>query len=129
MVVVVIIAILAGVVILAFEPTVGKVMPVRIKHDFKQIGKAIKLFKLDTNHYPENLGELLSDNDIKGWCGPYLESEPLDPWKKPYVYEYTGEPPRMYILKTYGADGIEGGNEDGKRPENKDFNSEDIYKE
>ncbi len=129
LVVIVIIAVLAGAVILAVEPTVGKVMPVRIKHDFKQIGDAIKIFKLDTNHYPENLDELIKDNDIKGWRGPYLEREPLDPWKNLYIYEFTGERPRMYILKTYGADGVEGGDADGKRPENKDYNSEDIYKE
>ena len=77
MVVIVIIAILAGVVVLAFEPTVGKVMPVRVKHDFKQIGEAVKLFKLDTNRYPESIDDLLADNDIKGWRGPYLERKPL----------------------------------------------------
>jgi general secretion pathway protein G len=128
MVVIVIIAVLAGVVVVNYAKTEETVIPVRVKHDFKTIGNAITMFKLHTGRYPEKLDELMFAEDIRGWRGPYLENPPLDQWKQPYIYEYTGDSPKPYVIKTLGADGEEGGDDKG-RFENKDYSSLDIYEE
>ena len=44
----------------------------------------------------------------QNWKGPYLEEQPLDPWKRPYGYRYPGShPPYEYDLYSLGADGKE----------------------
>ena len=39
----------------------------------------------------------------------YISRLPLDPWGNPYFYQSDGN---NYVLKSFGADGVEGG--DGK---------------
>jgi general secretion pathway protein G len=128
MVVIVIIAILAGVVMMNYDKVEEGVYEPIIKHDFNTISSAITRFKLDTGHYPDSLAELIFGEEIERWKGPYFDNPPLDPWKRPYLYEYTGDSPKPYILKTLGADGEEGGDEKGKT-ENRDYCNLDIYKE
>ncbi len=44
------------------------------------------------------------------WSGPYVDSEiPTDPWGTPYVYIAPGENGLPYEIRSYGADGKEGG--------------------
>jgi general secretion pathway protein G len=38
--------------------------------------------------------------------GGYIERIPADPWGHPYFYQSDGN---SYVLKSYGADGVEGG--------------------
>jgi general secretion pathway protein G len=120
MVVVVIIAILAGVVVANYSGSTQKAYESRIKADFKVIEDAIQLFQLHTHRYPENLEELLQ-SDAEGWAGPYLRKPPVDPWEVTYIYEYTGEEPFPYELKSLGADGAEGGDGENKDYSNLDF--------
>ena len=76
---------------------------------------ALKLYEVDNGRYPsteQGLQALLekpaSPPAPKNWKGPYLEQEPLDPWKKPYGYRYPGtHPPRDYDLFSLGPDGTE----------------------
>ena len=77
---------------------------------------ALRLYEVDNGRYPsseQGLAALLqkptSPPTPKNWKGPYLEQEPLDPWRKPYVYRYPGShPPRDYDLYSLGPDGAEG---------------------
>lgn len=76
---------------------------------------ALKLYEVDNGRYPtteQGLRALFekpaSPPTPKNWKGPYLEEEPLDPWRKPYGYRYPGaHPPRDYDLSSSGPDGIE----------------------
>ena len=79
------------------------------------IALALKLYEVDNGRYPtteQGLKALLEKSSAppapKNWKGPYLEQEPLDPWKKPYGYRYPGtHPPRDYDLYSFGPDGNE----------------------
>ncbi len=77
---------------------------------------ALKLYEVDNGSYPtseQGLAALLQKPTApptpRNWKGPYLEQEPLDPWKRPYVYQYPGShPPRDYDLFSLGPDGAAG---------------------
>jgi general secretion pathway protein G len=44
----------------------------------------------------------------KSWRGEgYVDRVPSDPWGNPYVYVLAT--PQRYVLKSFGADGVEGG--------------------
>ncbi len=76
---------------------------------------ALKLYEVDNGRYPtteQGLRALCekpaSPPTPKNWKGPYLEEEPLDPWRKPYGYRYPGShPPRDYDVYSLGPDGVE----------------------
>ena len=69
---------------------------------------ALDTYRLDTGHYPERLTDLITrpvGEDY--WDGLYLKKGiPKDPWKNDYQYAKSGDD---YVLKSYGADGQEGG--------------------
>lgn len=71
---------------------------------------ALEAYRLEVGHFPDALDALVANvDDEDGWDGPYLnraDEVPLDPWKNEYVYARAG---RNYSLKSYGADGVEGG--------------------
>lgn len=76
---------------------------------------ALKLYEVDNGRYPtteQGLNALLnkptSPPTPKNWKGPYLEQDPLDPWKRPYSYRYPGDhPPRDYDMYSLGPDGVQ----------------------
>ncbi len=67
---------------------------------------ALRLYEVDNGRYPSTeqgldalLGMPSSPPAPRNWKGPYLEEEPSDPWKRPYIYSYPGShPPRDYDL-------------------------------
>ena len=75
---------------------------------------ALRLYEVDNGRYPsteQGLAALMakptSPPTPKNWKGPYIEQEPLDPWKHPYAYAYPGShPPRDYDLSSTGPDGV-----------------------
>lgn len=83
------------------------------------ISLALKLYEVDNGRYPsteQGLQALLAKPTAppapRNWKGPYLEREPLDPWKKSYAYRQPGtHPPRDYDLYSLGPDGQEGGDD------------------
>jgi len=92
--------------------------------DVKGIEQALNLFKLDNGSYPPSLEALVA----KAGSGPvarnynpegYLDKVPMDPWGNTYAYynDGSGSP----VIKSFGADGVEGG--DGK---NADIDSRDL---
>jgi len=86
------------------------------------IGLALKLYKLDNGRYPttaQGVKALLAKPGSapapQNWNGPYLETDPLDPWKAEYKYKCPGEHnPSGYDLYSMGADGVEGNEDDIK---------------
>ena len=85
--------------------------------DLKGIEQALNLYRLDSGGYPtteQGLDALVRRPERpplpRKWNPDgYLERVPLDPWGRAYVYVADGT---RYALKSYGADGVEGG--DGK---------------
>jgi len=85
--------------------------------DMKGIEQALNLYRLDTGAYPtteQGLEALVRQPEKpplpRAWNPHgYLERVPLDPWGNPYVYVADGD---RFTLRSYGADGVEGG--DGK---------------
>ena len=72
------------------------------------LGSALDAYRLDMGQYPDTLDGLMRNNSGRAsWNGPYLRGEvPKDPWGTDYVYNTDG---RTFSLKSYGADGREGG--------------------
>ena len=76
---------------------------------------ALDLYELDNGKYPEKLEDLLKDpgeSKAPNWRGPYLKRKPMDPWGKEYNYKLPGQHSGDYDLYSYGADGVEGGDDD-----------------
>ena len=82
--------------------------------DLKAVEEALRLYKLDNGFYPsteQGLSALVRKPESglipRNWSPEgYLEKVPMDPWGNLYVYLSDGE---RYALKSYGADGEEGG--------------------
>lgn len=83
------------------------------------ISLALKLYEGDNGRFPtaeQGLKALLEKPTAppapRNWKGPYLDQEPLDPWKKLYLYRYPGtHPPQDYDLYSLGPDGVESGDD------------------
>ncbi len=78
--------------------------------------EAVNMFKMDTGRYPsEEVGlvELVEmPTDIQGWAqGGYLEGTkvPKDSWKNDFVFLLNPESGKPFVIISYGADGMEGG--------------------
>lgn len=76
---------------------------------------ALDLFYLDMGRYPseqEGLQALIEPRGIGRWSGPYLQQRavPLDPWGNAYAYRVPSE--GRFAIVSFGADGVEGGNDD-----------------
>jgi general secretion pathway protein G len=114
LVVLLIIALLAGYVGPKLFGEVGKARSKTAASQMKGIESALDRYRLDTGHYPPaDVGlQALTTNqgNTPGWDGPYMSGAiPNDPWGRPYIYRIPGENGRDYDLFTYGADGKPGG--------------------
>ena len=79
------------------------------------IALALDLYELDNGAYPEKLEDLMKDpgeSKAPNWNGPYLKRKPADPWGREYNYKSPGQHSKDYDLFSYGADGVEGGEDD-----------------
>ncbi len=94
MVVVVILAALAGMVLPRVLPASTEAKINISKGDMAGISVGLKMFKLDNDRYPTNeegLDALMrKPGSARNWKGPYLEREALDPWGQPYKYQQPG---------------------------------------
>lgn len=94
MVVVIIIAALAGMVLPRVLPISDDAKRGISTADIANITMALKMYRLHNDRYPstdEGLNALLSaPASARNWRGKYLEKQPLDPWKRPYHYRYPG---------------------------------------
>ena len=113
LVVIAIIALLAGLVGPAvmnqFDKSKTKAAGIQIA----DIDKSLELFKLDVGHYPTNAEGLQAlvtkPASANGWNGPYLKGGlPSDPWGNAYRYANPGPGGGIEIL-SLGADNAPGG--------------------
>ena len=111
MIVIVILALIAGIVGPRLFKKVGKAKQGTARTQIAQIEAALDSFRLDVGRYPttsEGLAALMQSS-APGWDGPYLKKKvPLDPWGRPYVYVSPGSRAE-YELSSLGKDGRPGG--------------------
>jgi general secretion pathway protein G len=81
--------------------------------DVAQISQALQIFKSDNGFYPATPDGLqaltLPGKPPRGRPDGYLSSVPVDPWGNAYAYFTDGG---RFLVKSYGADGREGGTGD-----------------
>jgi general secretion pathway protein G len=118
MVVILILGLLATIVVQSLRGATDKAKRVKAQADIAEIKTGLDRYYLDAGSYPtsdQGLNSLVSapasGNNVPAnyESGGYLQSIPKDPWGNPYYYQSDGN---SYVLKSFGADGVEGG--DGK---------------
>lgn len=109
-----IIAMLAGIVGPQVMKHMGESKTKAAKVQIEDLSAALDMYKLDLGTYPsteQGLKSLIESPDsAKRWNGPYLRKTkmPLDPWQQEYHYVSPGEHGK-FDLYTLGADSKEGG--------------------
>jgi general secretion pathway protein G len=118
MVVIVVIAILAGLVGPMVFGNVGDAKLQAARAQIELFGLALDAYRLDNDVYPTSAQGLAALRAMpatepvpRRWRGPYLrKGVPLDPWGRPYLYRAPGEvDPASYDLFSLGRDGRPGG--------------------
>lgn len=109
-----IIAMLAGIVGPQVMKHMGESKIKAAKVQIEDLAQALDMYKLDLGKYPssdQGLSALIESPDgTNRWNGPYLRKSktPLDPWQQEYHYVSPGQHGK-FDLYSYGADGKEGG--------------------
>lgn len=114
MVVILIIGLLATIVVQNLKGATDKAKKIKAQADISAIKTALDRYYLDNSSYPssdQGLAALVSapqNGKVPADypTGGYIEKIPTDPWGNPYAYQSDGD---TYLLKSYGADGVEGG--------------------
>jgi len=121
MIVVIIIAALAAMVVPRLAGRSEQAKVAIAKADVNaNISMALKLYELDNGNFPsasQGIAALLTKPSGSpaptNWNGPYLESEPVDPWGNPYRYKNPGlHNTTGYDLYSAGKDSHEGTEDD-----------------
>lgn len=115
--VLVILATLAAIVVPKFA---GRTEQARITAAQTQIASlkvVLDTYEVDNGYYPKGskgLEDLVEQpSNALNWKGPYIDSIPVDPWGKEYVYECPGKHnTSSYDLMSMGPDGRSGGDDD-----------------
>ena len=115
LVVLVILALIAGIVGTQLLGEAESAKADATKIQIKSLAAALDLYRLHNSNYPtteQGLAALLKKPELgtipENWRGPYITSNnvPTDGWKHPFVYVSDG---RTYTITSLGADGVEGG--------------------
>jgi general secretion pathway protein G len=118
-----IIAMLAGLVGPQVMKHMGESKVKAAKVQIEDLAQTLDMYKLDVGSYPtseQGLNALIESPDgAQRWNGPYLRKSkvPLDPWQQEYKYTSPGEHGK-FDVSSLGADGKEGG-----EGEDQDLNS------
>lgn len=107
MIVVAIIAIMAGFAVTKFTGVLDNTRVTAVKTDFKTFEFSLEAYYMKNSRYPsseEGLQALVDENFIQK-----KNDALLDPWKTPYQYRYPGEYSDGPEIWSLGADGREGG--------------------
>jgi len=110
MIVVVILAALAGMVLPKVLNRQDVAKGYIAKADIAAITTGLKLYKIDNGSYPKSsaggLDALMkAPSSAKNWKGPYLEKKAVDPWHRPYKYKCPGSHnPTGFDVWSTGAD-------------------------
>lgn len=116
MAVLIILGLLAAVVVRNFVGTTDKARVTTTKANLRLLHSAINQFKMDTGRFPdedEGLEILIvPPDDAESYPpGGYLETTdlPVDGWGNEFIYEVFPESGKPFVVKSLGADGVEGG--------------------
>ena len=115
--VLVILATLAGVVVPRFVDRAEQGRRTAAKTQIAHFGVSLDCFEVDVGNYPQG-GDGLQDlvvqpRDATGWKGPYVKEIPLDPWGHTYLYECPSKHgAKAYDLSSVGRDGRAGTDDD-----------------
>lgn len=131
MVVVVILGLLVGIIGFRFLGRTEDARRTAAALQIKSFVSALRLYRLDNFVYPtteQGLDALVQKPTTspvpRNYSpGGYLDGSrvPLDPWGNPYVYQSPGPGSHEFLIKSFGADGQEGG-----EGENADVGSENL---
>ncbi|AQV95636.1 type II secretion system protein GspG [Cupriavidus necator] len=117
LVVLLIIALLAGYVGPRLFSQVDKARVKSANAQMKTLADAVTQYRLDTGHYPseqEGLNALVQKGSDPRWDGPYLaKGLPSDPWGHAYLWKNPGAGSEVEII-SLGKDGKPGGSGDDK---------------
>jgi general secretion pathway protein G len=112
-----ILAILAGIVLPKFTGSTEKARIAAAKTDISTFKTALSMFEVDNGCFPKGRNGLqdlmVKPSYAQNWKAPYLDTDriPPDPWGRPYVYENPGHHnPSGYDVYSLGPNG-KGGNE------------------
>jgi len=119
----VVIAIMAALAAVVAPNVLGRAHEAKVVatvNSMKGIESALIQYKLDNAKFPtsaQGLDALIRKTSIapvprKFQKGGYLSNEPLDAWQNPFVYISPGRDGRPYDLYSYGADGVQGGEDE-----------------
>jgi general secretion pathway protein G len=115
-----ILAILAGIVIPKMTGRTQQARITRAQTEIANFSTALGAFEVDNGFYPKGRNGLQAllqkPGNAQNWHGPYLENTatvPVDPWGSAYVYECPGKHnPTGFDLMSMGPDGRVGGDDD-----------------
>jgi len=116
MAVLIIMGLLFAVVANNFMGQTDKARKITTRANLKLLHDAVKSFKMDTGRYPteeEGLSVLIDPPmDVMNYQeGGYLDRTelPLDGWGNEFEYERYPESGKPFVIRSYGADDLEGG--------------------
>ena len=118
LVVITVIAMLAGLVAPMVFRNVGDAKVSAAKAQIELFALALDAYRLDNDFYPSTAQGLVAlrarpvgEPEARNWRGPYLRKEiPPDPWGRPFIYKSPGDVNAdSYDLLSYGRDGAAGG--------------------
>ena len=112
----IIIGLLATLVVTKVATKIDQARVTTTKANLKSLHSAVNQFKMDTGRFPsedEGLMELVEQpSDVISWePGGYLETTeiPKDGWGNEFIYERFPESGKPFVIKSFGSDGEEGG--------------------
>lgn len=108
--VVVIIAVLAGVALPRLTGRVEQSQISATQSSISSIGSSLDLYELDNGRYPSALNDLITaPSSAKNWRGPYLKKGlPKDAWGNAFTYQFPGtHNPHGYDISSAGPEGGE----------------------
>lgn len=107
MVVILILGLLATLVVQSLRGATDKAKRTKAMADIAELRTALDRYYIDNGSYPTTEQGLQALVDPPGGQGDgYVHRVPPDPWGHPYFYQSDGN---TYTLKSFGADGVEGG--------------------
>ena len=115
MVVILILGLLATIVVQSLRGATDKAKRTKAQADLAELKTALDRYYIDNGSYPttdQGLNALVN-RPTNGRIpanyeeGGYIQRVPLDPWGTPY--QYACNDGTSYMLKSFGADGAEGG--------------------
>jgi general secretion pathway protein G len=112
----IIIGLLATLVVTKVATKIDQARVTTTKANLKALHTAVNQFRMDTTRFPteeEGLTALVEQpTDVENYePGGYLETTevPKDGWGREFIYELYPESGKQFVIKSFGADGQEGG--------------------